>query len=121
MIKLTREQGEILEGFNISDEYLKEQVIGYIYSPSGWLSEIFNTSELKLKATQAILDGDWEVEEPLYYIHLMSGGNGYLNIGKHSGVKGLSTKYGSITYKTKFTRAEVKAIDPRYLEFLEEV
>ena len=86
----------------------------------GELSEIFNTSELKLKANQAILDGEWEVEEPLYYVHLMSGENGYFNINKRDGTHFLSNTYDEFD-KTKFTRAEVKAIDPRYLEFLEEV
>ena len=121
MIKLTKEQGEILEGFNISDEVLKEQVIGFLYNPMGELSEIFNTSELKLKANQAILNGEWEVEEQLYYVKLLDDSGGYLNIGKNLGLKVLSTKYESETYKTKFTRAEAEAIDPRYLEFLEGV
>lgn len=61
------------------------------------------------------------VEEPLYYVKLIDRKGGYLNVGKNSGSKSLSTKHENITYKTKFTRAEVKAIDPRYLEFLEEV
>lgn len=114
MIKLTREEAAILAPFNLDYDYQKARAIREINRYA-----IANDSLLKL--TQAILDGEWEVEEPLYYIHLMSGEGGYLNIGKHSGSKVLSTKYGSITYKTKFTRSEVKAIDPRYLEFLEEV
>ena len=121
MIKLTREQGEVLEGFNISKERLKEQVIGFLYNPMGDLSEIFNTSELKLKATQAILDGDWEVEEPLYYVKLIDNGIGYLNHNVRFNIYLLGTKQKALDFKTKFTRAEVKAIDPRYLEFLEEV
>lgn len=74
-----------------------------------------------LEVIQAILDGEWEVEEPLYYVKLLDDTGGYLSIEKNLGLKVLSTKYESETYKTKFTRAEVKAIDPRYLEFLEEV
>lgn len=84
-------------------------------------NRLFSSFERNLAVVKAILDGKWEVEEPLYYVHLMSGEGGYLNIGKNLGSKMLSTKYESETYKTKFTRAEVKAIDPRYLEFLEEV
>lgn len=73
-----------------------------------------------LEVIQAILDGKWEVEEPLYYVHLMSYDDGYLNIDKRDGTKFLSNTYDEFL-KTKFTRAEVEAIDPRYLEFLEEV
>lgn len=122
MIKLTRKEDKVLSGLNgIEDASIKTDLINWLFTGDGLLSETFNTDESKLKATQAILDGKWEVEEPLYYVHLLEGEGGYLNIGKHSGVKGLSTKHGSITYKTQFTRAEVKAIDQRYLEFLEEV
>lgn len=84
-------------------------------------NRLFSSFERNLAVVQAILDGEWEAEEPFYYIHLMSGEGGYLNIGKNLGSKVLSTKYESETYKTKFKRAEVKAIDPRYLDFLEEV
>lgn len=73
-----------------------------------------------LEVIQAILDGEWEVEEQLYYVHLMSGEDGYLNIDKRDGTHFLSNTYDEFD-KTKFTRAEVEAIDPRYLEFLEEV
>lgn len=120
MIKLTREQNAILEGFIISDEDYKAQVIGFLHSPTSGLSKTFNTNELKLKAIQAILDGKWEVEEPLYYIHLMSGENGYFNINNRDGKQFLSNTFDKFD-KAKFTRAEVEAIDPRYLEFLEEV
>ncbi len=120
MIKLTREQDEVLGNLNIGKEYLKEQVIGFLYNPDGELSKTFKTSKSRLKATQAVLDGEWEVEESLYYIHLMSDEDGYLNIDKRDGTKFLSNTYDEFL-KTKFTRAEVKAIDPRYLDFLEEV
>ncbi|AJD83118.1 hypothetical protein [Streptococcus phage Str-PAP-1] len=120
MIKLTREENELLKKFTINDDDLKQNVIKLLYNSDGELNRIFNTSELKLKVNQAILDGKWEVEEPLYYVHLMSGENGYLNIDKRDGTHFLSNTYDEFD-KTKFTRAEVKAIDPRYLEFLEEV
>lgn len=83
-------------------------------------NRLFSSFERNLAVIQAILDGKWEVEEPLYYIHLMSGEDGYLNIDKRDGTHFLSNTYDEFD-KTKFTRAEVKAIDPRYLEFLEEV
>ena len=83
-------------------------------------NRLFSSFDRNLAVIQAILDGEWEVEEPLYYVHLMSGENGYLNIDKRDGTHFLSNTYDEFD-KTKFTRVEVKAIDPRYLEFLEEV
>lgn len=69
MIKLTREQGEVLGSFNkwiTSDSVTaKTYMIELLFEDSGLLAETFNTDELKLKATQAILDGEWEVEEPM--------------------------------------------------------
>lgn len=123
MIKLTRKEDKVLSSFNgIEDAAIKTVLINWLFTGDGSLRETFNTDELKLKATQAILDGEWEVEEePLYYVKLLDDTGGYLNIGKNSGVKGLSTKYDSVNLKTKFTRVEVKVIDPRYLDFLEEV
>lgn len=83
-------------------------------------NRLFSSFERNLAVIQAILDGEWEVEEQLYYVHLMSGENGYFNIDKRDGTHFLSNTYDEFD-KTKFTRAEVKAIDPRYVEFLEEV
>ena len=121
MIKLTREQGEVLGSFNkFNSITAKSCMIELLFEDGGMLAETFNTDELKLKAIQAILDGEWEVEEPLYYVHLMSYEDGYLNIDKRDGTHFLSNTYDEFD-KTTFTRAEVKAIDPRYLEFLEEV
>lgn len=116
MIKLNKREETNLLSYLLDSDEAKTYAIRDINSFNMPMSY-----ESKLKLTQAVLDGKWEVEEPLYYVHLMSYDDGYLNIGKHSGVKVLSTKYESETHKTKFTRAEVKAIDPRYLEFLEEV
>ena len=118
MIKLTRKENELLEELWVKSRAGKIKAIKKIYSRK---SQVLSNNTL-LKLTQAILDGDWEVEEePLYYVKLLDDTGGYLNVGKNLGSKVLSTKYENETYKTKFTRAEVEAIDPRYLEFLEEV
>ncbi|MGH2269385.1 DUF1642 domain-containing protein [Streptococcus uberis] len=75
----------------------------------------------KVLLIQAILDGEWEVEEPLYYVKLVNKGFGYLNQSTDDLRLHVSNKNKTDDWKTKFTRAEVEAIDPRYLEFLEEV
>ena len=117
MIKLTRKENELLEELWVKSGAGKIKAIKEIYSGK---SQVLSNNTL-LKLTQAILDGEWEVEEPLYYVKLLDDTRGYLNICKYSVVKILSTKYESETYKTEFTRSEVEAIDPRYLDFLEEV
>ena len=83
-------------------------------------NRLFSTFDRNLAVIQAILDGEWEVEEPLYYVHLMSGEDGYLNIN-YDGDINVSDNSEAFGYKTKFTRQEAIAIDPRYLDFLEEV
>lgn len=66
MIKLTREEDEALGSFNTFNSITaKSFMIELLFEASGILAETFNTDELKLKATQAILDGKWEVEEPM--------------------------------------------------------
>ncbi|AGM98666.1 hypothetical protein Javan271_0023 [Streptococcus phage Javan271] len=66
MIKLTKKEDEVLSSFNgIEDAAIKTDLINWLFAGDGLLSENFNTDELKLKATQAILDGEWEVEEPM--------------------------------------------------------
>ena len=56
-----------------------------------------------------------------YYVHLIKGDeNSYLNIISN-GVMELSNDFDSNGWKTKFTRDEVVAIDPRLVVFMEEV
>lgn len=120
MIKLKGNEDSWLTFFvNVNGLRTKEQKYKVIETVVS--NRIFSSFERNLAVVQAILDGEWEVEEPLYYVHLLAGEDGYLNIRENSGLKWLFTKYESITCKTKFTRAEVEAIDPRYLGFLEEV
>lgn len=66
MIKLTREEDEVLGSFNkFNSITAKSCMIELLFEDGGMLAETFNTDELKLKATQAILDGEWEVEEQM--------------------------------------------------------
>lgn len=120
MIKLKKNENGWLRCFiDINGIRTKEQKYKAIEKVVS--NRLFSSFERNLTVVQAILDGEWEVEEPLYYVKLLDDTGGYLSIEKNLGLKVLSTKYESGTYKTKFTRAEVKAIDPRYLDFLEEV
>ncbi|MFS6153456.1 YopX family protein [Streptococcus agalactiae] len=68
-----------------------------------------------------IFEGEWEVEEQLYYVKLVDKEFGYLNQNIDDLRLTVSNKNQTSDWKSKFTRAEVKAIDPRYSEFLEEV
>ena len=56
-----------------------------------------------------------------YYIHLINGNAySYLNISLDGALK-LHTNFEFGIWKTKFTRDEVVAIDPRFVPFMEEV
>ena len=56
-----------------------------------------------------------------YYVHLIKGDEeSYLNINLEGGAE-LGTKFGYGHWKTKFTRDEVVAINPKFVPFMEEV
>ena len=56
-----------------------------------------------------------------YYVHLIKGDeNSYLNITSDGGAE-LYNKFALDGWKTKFTRDEVVAIDPKLVPFMEEV
>ncbi|PMD71483.1 hypothetical protein [Companilactobacillus nuruki] len=60
-------------------------------------------------------------EPKKYYVHFIKGDEySYLNINSEGGAE-LGTKFGFGHWKTKFTRDEVVAIDPRLVVFMEEV
>ncbi|EGJ27439.1 hypothetical protein Javan425_0040 [Streptococcus phage Javan425] len=118
---MTREEDKALRVFGgIEDTVIKTDLINWLFTGDGLLSKTFVTAESKLKAIQAILDGEWEVEEPLYYVKLVDSEFGYLNITPESDFT-VTSKEEVLGHKTKFTRAEAIAIDPRYEQFLEEV
>ena len=65
--------------------------------------------------------GDAKFPEQKYYVHLIKGNRfSYLNITSNGETK-LDSKSDSWTWKTKFARDEVVAIDPRLVMFMEEV
>lgn len=119
MIKLTREDNSWLKCMRISKTSTNDKKLRAI--------EVFSkrkdiSSDRKLAVTQAILDGEWEVEEPLYYVR------------NNKGVALLRKLKGEIVASQPFdrfftdnnedfqlTEHEVASYDPRYLEFLEEV
>ncbi|QBX27377.1 DUF1642 domain-containing protein [Streptococcus parauberis] len=119
MIKLNKNEDSWLTCFvNVNGIRTKEQKYKAIEKV---ISNRLFGIDRNLTVIQAILYGKWEVGEPLYYVKLINNEKGYLNISKNTGLKELDVYHESTAYKTKFTRAEVEAIDPRYLEFLEEV
>lgn len=119
MIKLTRELENWINN-NYSQFYLQRDNDYKLFAMNKVQKSHFDNST-KLLLIQAIIDDEWEVEEePLYYIKLIDSEIGYLNI-KPNGTIMLSDKMETSWSKTKFTRDKVEKIDPRYLEFLEEV
>ena len=65
--------------------------------------------------------GNAKFPEQKYYVHLIKGDRfSYLNITSNGEAK-LDSKSDSWSWKTKFTRDEVVAIDPRLVPFMEEV
>ncbi|EAH0455632.1 DUF1642 domain-containing protein [Listeria monocytogenes] len=62
------------------------------------------------------LDG-YEVEkEPLYYVKIFERVSGYLNV-RNDGIQFINTRGQNVELKTKFTEAEIKAMDERYWQF----
>jgi len=60
-------------------------------------------------------------EPKKYYVHFIKGDeSSYLNISSNGVVK-LDSNFEFGSFKTKFTRDEVVAIDPRLVPFMEEV
>ena len=65
-----------------------------------------------------------EIQTEKYNVKLMNNKKGYLNSFKNElGEKFLflGFKEGRNNFKSEFTKEEIKAIDERYLEFIEEV
>ncbi|WP_249629738.1 DUF1642 domain-containing protein [Streptococcus uberis] len=125
MIKLTREQDEVVGSFNkFNSITAKSFMIELLFKANGMLAETFKTDEEKLKAIQAILDGKWEVEEePLYYVR---NNKGVALLRKVNGEVETSLPFADFFFDDnkkdfQLTKHEVASYDPRYLEFLEEV
>ncbi|MBC1858241.1 DUF1642 domain-containing protein [Listeria seeligeri] len=59
----------------------------------------------------------YEVEkEPLYYVQLIEGASGYLNV-RNDGRRSLSDSVQNDIFKTQFTEAKIKEMDERYWQF----
>ncbi|MFI3887598.1 DUF1642 domain-containing protein [Streptococcus parauberis] len=122
MIKLKEWEDTILLPYLLDSDKAKTFAIRDINSCNMPMS-----FESKLKLTQAILDGEWEVEEPLYYV---KNKNGILLLQKfqneiipvnHDFIRAISYANGTIAQSYQLTRQEIIDYDKRYLEFLEEV
>lgn len=61
------------------------------------------------------------VQEKLYYVHLISGDFGYLNVGKLTGEQLLGDNIDNSSMKTIFTLKEISEIEPRYVHFAESI
>ncbi|EBD1505169.1 DUF1642 domain-containing protein [Listeria monocytogenes] len=72
-----------------------------------WLNPTADNQELLARAW---LDG-YEVEkEPLYYVQLIQGICGYLNV-RNDGIQFLNSRGQTAELKTRFTEKEIKAMD----------
>lgn len=77
------------------------------YTVSDWLEE---GEDRYNKFARAWLDG-YEVEkEPLYYVQLIQGISGYLNV-RNDGMQFLNSRGQIAELKTRFTEKEIKAMD----------
>ncbi|MFA1203789.1 DUF1642 domain-containing protein [Listeria monocytogenes] len=77
------------------------------YTVSDWLEE---GEDRYNKFARAWLDG-YEVEkEPLYYVQLIQGICGYLNV-RNDGIQFLNSRGQTAELKTRFTEKEIKAMD----------
>ncbi|WP_416872985.1 DUF1642 domain-containing protein, partial [Listeria monocytogenes] len=80
-----------------------------------WLADCHENQELFARAWM----GDYEVEEPLYYVKFVDANNGnkcYLNV-RSDGCKSLNNSVQNDIFKTQFTEAEIKEMDERYWQF----
>ncbi|HHH8110102.1 TPA: DUF1642 domain-containing protein [Listeria monocytogenes] len=94
------------EGYNLiwSISYENNDMPDEIYE---WLTSAADNQELFARAW---LDG-YEVEkEPLYYVQLIQGISGYLNV-RNDGMQFLNSRGQIAELKTRFTEKEIKAMD----------
>ncbi|EAH3978016.1 DUF1642 domain-containing protein [Listeria monocytogenes] len=77
------------------------------YEMYNWLTFSDENQELFARAW---LDG-YEVEKvPLYWVQLIEGASGYLNV-RNDGRRSMSNSVQNEIFKTKFTESEIKAMD----------
>ncbi|MBC1379396.1 DUF1642 domain-containing protein [Listeria innocua] len=79
--------------------------------------DFMDDDNLKPIETLIKMRNGYEVEkEQLYYVKLIDQATGYLNV-RRDGCKSLNNSVQNDIFKTKFTEAEIKAIDERYWQF----
>ncbi|EAE1486679.1 TPA_asm: DUF1642 domain-containing protein [Listeria monocytogenes] len=80
---------------------------GMSYEIDKWLRSKDSNQELLARAW---LDG-YEVEkEPLYWVQLIEGASGYLNV-RNDGIQFINSSGQTAELKTRFTEKEIKAMD----------
>ncbi|EMK0887023.1 DUF1642 domain-containing protein [Listeria seeligeri] len=78
-----------------------------------WLADCHENQELFARAWM----GDYEVEEPLYYVKLGDSGLDYLNVDERTEKKHVSNKEPSPNFRVKFTEKEIKNMNINYWAF----
>lgn len=94
------------EGYNLiwSISYENNDMPDEMYE---WLTSTADNQELFARAW---LDG-YEVEkEPLYWVQLIEGASGYLNV-RNDGIQFINSSGQTAELKTRFTEKEIKAMD----------
>ncbi|EAC4276790.1 DUF1642 domain-containing protein [Listeria monocytogenes] len=94
------------EGYNLiwSISYENNDMPDEVYE---WLTSTADNQELFARAW---LDG-YEVEkEPLYWVQLIEGVSGYLNV-RNDGIQFINSSGQTAELKTRFTESEIKAMD----------
>ncbi|EJB6215994.1 DUF1642 domain-containing protein [Listeria monocytogenes] len=94
------------EGYNLiwSISYENNDMPDEMYE---WLTSTADNQELFARAW---LDG-YEVEkEPLYWVQLIEGVSGYLNV-RNDGIQFINSRGQTAELKTRFTESEIKAMD----------
>lgn len=121
-IEICKRGGESLHTALNGHEY--SDIAPGCYSPMReWLTDNEHYKEREELFAKAWLDGYTVEKEQLYYVKLLDGYNGYLKLNMINGRTFFSKRGAHSNYKIKFTKAEIKAINPAYWNeaFLEKV
>ncbi|ECL4453126.1 DUF1642 domain-containing protein [Listeria monocytogenes] len=108
--------GDFLENHSKEDGYTLHDLLCDLLTSRASLDEnvydwiMENNNENGELLARAWLDG-YEVEkEPLYYVQLIQGISGYLNV-RNDGMQFLNSRGQTAELKTRFTEKEIKAMD----------
>lgn len=111
-----KEDNSLMDIMVIIDYGLKSLVNDFYCDLQG-----LNRVELS-KMIEDIYNNKYYIEKPKYYIHLIKGKTGYININSNNiHLAIVSTKVESKNFRTQFTEEEIKSIDLRYWQFREKV